>query len=1364
MKKITQLLLVNAMVLFSAIAVAKNPASDGTAPPPPRTRAGCSQATQFIDLDINNVRSTLRNGGDMWWDGIGQAKYEVPKGSGKSALFAGSCWIAGYASDTKKLKVSAQTFRTGGRVDYWSGPLDANANVSAQTCSDWDRFWKINRSDVEKFKKLCVGLTGADLTQCLLSNIADIPQVIKEWPAAGSTTAIGNASVPLTMVPGRSYAPFEDKNLDGKYNFLDGDCPEIVGDQYIWWVFNDMGNAKTFTNTEGIGLEIQTSAFAFSTADCLNEASFINYKIINRGNSTFDTTYMATWTDADLGYFNDDFVGCDVGRGLGILYNANAFDPGVNGYGYDIPMIGVDFFVGPQVLDDNLKVVETLNMTGFTFFNNDNTNQGDPTNGTEVYRYMTGRWKDGQAFTLACDSRSGTAPMPFAFPTNPGTLRECNPCGNTPGDRRFVHSSGPFRLYPGVANDITIGATWVSSVGGNCPSFGKIQACDDKLQKLFVDNFKLKSGPQAPDVLVKPFDRKLVFLLDNPIGSNNYREGYGNLDSIAEQQRFYDSAAKYNVIDPAKADSFRSLAKLISSRLALYLETSSNARAAFNKDSFYKFEGYLVYQLKSATTALSDIRNADGSINTDNARIAFQCDKQNGITNLYNFEKDPQISEKYYQTKLMVTGKDEGIIKNFELKEDLFSANADKNLVNFKTYYYAVIAYSSNTFLEFDPANATKTQDIEYLESRTNGRGAPIQIIKATPTPTYDNVYTSTNASYGDGIELQRIEGKGNGGYELELTDASIDEALAGPNYQSYFPIYKAGNTPVKLKVIDADSLKAGNYELWLKVDSTYNPNNRDSSLGAFPSKTSWFIVNTGTNDTVYSERNIAEYNEQLLNEWGVGGRLKSDQGFSVDLKQVRRPGDQTGGESKGLINSTIVFDDPGLPWLGGVNDLDGCASPTNWIRAGSQTCTAPFTFGVPINDYSSNPDSSGTYENMFASSLSYKGTWAPYNLVASENNPAIGFGFQYGLGADRLRNPLQNCYSVDVVLTDDRSKWTRCTVIELNEGAVTNNASPIYSEGGAHKFSIRRHPSLELEPNADGSPKYSATDFGHSWFPGYAINVETGERLNMAFGEDSYLTTDNGRDMIFNPTSRIGGVSAAIYGGKHVIYVASTKYDAFPGGPDEFYNKLLADNTTATGTSKQEAYRTMMWTSAALANPAIMKSWKDGLVPTKTSIRIRVTRPYNYYKPQADQVLRNNGFPLYKFTTNGVAPSKLSDASHPFNTDSKALLDRINLVPNPYYAYSGYETGRLDTRMKIINLPASATVKIYTTDGTLIKTILKADKGSTFVDWDIKNDKGVPVASGMYLIHVKIMTDQGEKERVLKWFAVMRPLDITSF
>ena len=55
---------------------------------------------------------------------------------------------------------------------------------------------------------------------------------------------------------------------------------------------------------------------------------------------------------------------------------------------------------------------------------------------------------------------------------------------------------------------------------------------------------------------------------------------------------------------------------------------------------------------------------------------------------------------------------------------------------------------------------------------------------------------------------------------------------------------------------------------------------------------------------------------------------------------------------------------------------------------------------------------------------------------------------------------------------------------------------------------------------SVDKDGKQIPGSYGLSWFPGYAINVETGERLNIVFGEDSSLPTENGADMIWNPTN----------------------------------------------------------------------------------------------------------------------------------------------------------------------------------------------------------------------------------------------------
>ena len=49
----------------------------------------------------------------------------------------------------------------------------------------------------------------------------------------------------------------------------------------------------------------------------------------------------------------------------------------------------------------------------------------------------------------------------------------------------------------------------------------------------------------------------------------------------------------------------------------------------------------------------------------------------------------------------------------------------------------------------------------------------------------------------------------------------------------------------------------------------------------------------------------------------------------------------------------------------------------------------------------------------------------------------------------------------------------------------------------------------------------------------------------------------------------------------------------------------------------------------------------------------------------------------------------------------------------------------------------------------------------SSTLDWDLKNSAGITIASGIYLIHV----DAGSiGEKTIKWFGIIRPVDLNSF
>jgi hypothetical protein len=183
--------------------------------------------------------------------------------------------------------------------------------------------------------------------------------------------------------------------------------------------------------------------------------------------------------------------------------------------------------------------------------------------------------------------------------------------------------------------------------------------------------------------------------------------------------------------------------------------------------------------------------------------------------------------------------------------------------------------------------------------------------------------------------------------------------------------------------------------------------------------------------------------------------------------------------------------------------------------------------------------------------------------------------------------------------------------------------------------------------------------------------------------------------------------------------------------------------------------------------------------LPTDVKIRIRVKRPLAWMAT-AKAANYSTKELVYQFSTKGMAPIKEDLAVE------KSAMDQINIVPNPYYAYSIYENSPLSNVVKITNLPNACTIKIFDVHGTLVRKLSKdidektpaangqiidvSDGQSTeaqsenlhnAVNWDLKNNKGVPVASGMYYINIVSPT---LGERTLKFFGVLRPTDVNNF
>jgi len=138
---------------------------------------------------------------------------------------------------------------------------------------------------------------------------------------------------------------------------------------------------------------------------------------------------------------------------------------------------------------------------------------------------------------------------------------------------------------------------------------------------------------------------------------------------------------------------------------------------------------------------------------------------------------------------------------------------------------------------------------------------------------------------------------------------------------------------------------------------------------------------------------------------------------------------------------------------------------------------------------------------------------------------------------------------------------------------------------------------------------------------------------------------------------------------------------------------------------------------------------------------------------PQFDDA-ENRWLPKYEFNTEGVKTVR-NDLQA-----AQDALDLINVVPNPYYAFSNYVENRLDNRVKIVNIPERCIINIYDASGTLVRTFDK-DNPNTFIEWDLKNGANIPIAGGVYILHIDA---PGIGEKIVKFMGVIRPTDLDNF
>ncbi len=567
-------------------------------------------------------------------------------------------------------------------------------------------------------------------------------------PVNGVTDAMTSAIIAQYAADWKNWpvdlgAPYYDVNHNGKYDpVLDkdgypikakydkdgnlvegGDYPGIAqADQTIWLVVNDLNESKmlNLSGSKPIGIEVQITLWAYNQpGNTLGQIVFKRYKMINKSGYTIDSMFVAQFSDPDVGDYSDDLVGCDTTLSLHFAYNGSPVDAEYAKVNLPPPAVGFDFFQGPLVPGaptdsavSNLQRVygyKNLPMTSFGYFSAGGSISDPPMGRIEFtlqwYNMLNGYeptndLKNPTPYVIGSGPKKGT---PSKFPLYGDPVKDPNATEGDidgqgdnmgPGDRRMFACTGPFTMKPGDAQEIVVAL--VGGMGGtNIQSIADLKSTDNVAQKVYDDLFRvIPKPPTPPDVKVTPFENKI---------SLNW--GW-NADRIKDTE----------------------------------------TRKIIN----YKFEGYNVYQLPSATSKLSDpgvVRIATYDV-IDGVRII----------------KSQVFSAKYGTVVNLPIqfGSDSGIKRFFVVDKDYITG---KPLYRGSTYYFAVTAYNYDGSLVRDRA----------LESAPIIHAVTVQ----NPKPGY-----KYDGEAGESITVDHTSGNSDGKVDVIIVDPS---ELTGHDYKVTF-------------------------------------------------------------------------------------------------------------------------------------------------------------------------------------------------------------------------------------------------------------------------------------------------------------------------------------------------------------------------------------------------------------------------------------------------------------------------------------------------------------------------------------------------------------------------------------------------
>ncbi|HMS65198.1 MAG TPA: hypothetical protein PKD83_08090, partial [Ignavibacteria bacterium] len=233
-----------------------------------------------VQLQANQINTWFRNNGSFNRNpATDNSGFEWPKGSAKFARYASGLWIGAQVGNDTLVCIAEFSYEyVGGNIPVLGGPPQGQGDPNF-------KIYNISPTDTSEYQA---------------------------W---------------------RTFAASQGAYLDSNGN------PYLLGDQTQFYSYTD-GYASAHGNRAGstlpLGAVILQTNWSYAANGPLSSMAFSEFRVINRSNSTWNNTYIAVWTDDDVGDGTNDAIGCDTALGLGFTYNASNSD---NQYGAAPPAV-----------------------------------------------------------------------------------------------------------------------------------------------------------------------------------------------------------------------------------------------------------------------------------------------------------------------------------------------------------------------------------------------------------------------------------------------------------------------------------------------------------------------------------------------------------------------------------------------------------------------------------------------------------------------------------------------------------------------------------------------------------------------------------------------------------------------------------------------------------------------------------------------------------------------------------------------------------------------------------------------------------------------------------------------------------------